>query len=121
MTTDQRILRYNIGVSDDPIEVPAGPILHVAPQRFPGSPGRLELWIQTKTMSTFPNSAPLGTQTILTLPTGRTVPEGADHLATVLDHGLVWHIYRYTEPSPYGTDCDCHHCEAERNKESWDL
>lgn len=82
--TTRRILKYLIwGTSYLPLG-PEDKVLHVAEQR-----GEVFLWAEVDT-----TVVPEQPRAFVILPTGETVPEGHQHVGSVvMANLLVWHVY----------------------------
>lgn len=90
---ETRVFRNRLQVKDglQKLLIGDGKILNIAEDR--SGLGRIDIWYEAKG-----DLLTQHTSTFVVVGTGQVVPEGFDHMGTVvMQSGLVWHIYRLFE------------------------
>jgi len=85
--TQRRVLKWTVPVDDQSHHIGSGHVVHVACQ---GGPDTVQVWTEEYWVS---DSDESNGRRARVYGTGHRIPEGWDHLGSVLCDGLVWHLY----------------------------
>jgi len=87
----KRVLKWVVPVDDETHLVGAGPLVHVGCQ---AGPDQVMVWTEE-------DNAPSQTRAVRVYGTGHLIPDGAEHLGSVIapipglsSASLVWHVYQ---------------------------
>lgn len=86
--SNKRVLKWTVPVDDQPHFIGTGQVVHVACQ---AGPYEVQVWTE-EPWGSEPTESPYGRRA-RAYGTGHAVPGGWIHIGSVIDLGLVWHLY----------------------------